>query len=576
MRWEIGFVFVLLAWPFLVSGQTDSLNTQNITVIGSYNPAVTQALKLRTLPVLNNTEALQKIPVQYRFITVPVASTFTPSKGKAAGLERREPEHNYNSFASLAMGYFFTSQADLYTGLNFDRGSKRLDLGLHHKSALAQLKFSPLPTAFYQSHLNAAWSHRERDFNWKLAADIGHNLQHWYGLVYRSNETDFTDSLDVAQYYLTGHLFGKIKFEDSFVKDASVQAQTISDATSASESSLHSDFNLEFPVRDYFGTIGTFVDVVQGRMGNAPVSELDNSGTFNYGRLQLGIRPGLRFDRKALRLFVGANLVYATDLEIQEGSLYVYPNLSGDINLSDKALVAFASLDGSLTQNSFQDYARQNPFISPTLLIRPTDTKYHFNGGFRGQLKGVFGYALHANYEVQQNAPLFMLNPVNEMRTDAKAYNFGNSFQVVYQDFNTLGFTAEIQWMVNRNFNLQLSGSIYEYESNANAVVYNLPNHEANLLLDFRPESGWGFWMRFILMGERQDLMTSATVSFLATPLVLDAYFDASTQLSYRINTKWNAFLQANNVLNTNYQRWAHFPVQGFQLLGGVGYRFDW
>ena len=33
--------------------------------------------------------------------------------------------------------------------------------------------------------------------------------------------------------------------------------------------------------------------------------------------------------------------------------------------------------------------------------------------------------------------------------------------------------------------------------------------------------------------------------------------------------------LELNNVLNTNYQRFANFDLQGFQVLGGITYKFD-
>ena len=476
----------------------------------------------------------------------------------------------------MALGNYFSSQADFYSGRNFDRGRKRLDLLVHHNSSLGQLGNTPLPTDFYRSILDLSWSQTERDYQWKISGEAQHRSQHWYGLQFRVNEPGFTDSLSVAQHYLTGQLHGEITVEDAYVKDASFTAQTLSDATNASESRIKAAVNLQFPVLEDFARLGLFTDLVQGRFGHAPITSLTDTGSFSYGYLQVGVRPGMLFQTDRVSLDLGARLVYASDLETQEGSIYIYPDITAEFTVKEKVISAIAGIKGNLQQNTFRDFSFENPFISPTLIILPTDTKYHAYGGFRGQLNGVLGYSVRADYKNQQFAPMFTLNPINPQRNDDKDYYLGNSFQILYQDFKTLGVSAEIQWLVNRNFNLELRGALFNYETAENQEVYNLPKHEVTLLLDYQMESGWVLQANLIMMGERTDLITTGTGQFLATPILLDSYFDASFTLSYRINPKWTAFGSVNNLLNTNYQRWAQFPVQGIRVMAGVGYSFDW
>jgi hypothetical protein len=557
-------------------GQTDSLNTQNVTVIGTYTPTVNEGYKLRTLPVLYDSIALRKMPVNYSFYSVPVASTFTPSKGKAAGVERRAPDPLYNSFASLALGNYFSSNADFYSGRDFDRGRKRLDVALHHNSALGQLNSTPLPTDFYRSHLGLTWSQRERDYDWNISGEAQHRSQHWYGLQYRVNEIGFTDSLSVSQHYITGQLHGELTFEDAYLKDASLTAQTISDATNASESRIKAAFNLQFPVSEYFAGLGLFTDLVQGKFDHAPITSITDTGGFSYGYLQAGVRPGVLMQRDKVEVDLGARIIYGSDLENQEGSVYIYPDITAEFAVKENVISAIAGLKGDLRQNTFRDFSFENPFISPTLNIRPSDTKYHAFGGFRGQFNGVLGYSLIADYKNQHNAPIFALNPINIQRDDERDYYLGNSFQVLYQNFKTLGVSAEIQWLVNRNFNLELKGSLYNYETEANQEAYNLPKHEVTLFLEYQMDSGWGLQANVIMMGERTDLVYSAADLIPAMPVVLNGYIDAGFKLSYRINPKWAAFSSVNNLLNTNYQRWAQFPVQGIRVMAGVGYSFDW
>ena len=53
-----------------------------------------------------------------------------------------------------------------------------------------------------------------------------------------------------------------------------------------------------------------------------------------------------------------------------------------------------------------------------------------------------------------------------------------------------------------------------------------------------------------------------------------DNKHDAQDNADY-INKKFTAFVKINNLLNSDYARQANFNVQGFQVLGGVSYKFD-
>ena len=55
----------------------------------------------------------------------------------------------------------------------------------------------------------------------------------------------------------------------------------------------------------------------------------------------------------------------------------------------------------------------------------------------------------------------------------------------------------------------------------------------------------------------------------------LDAFIDVNLNGGYQFNNKFSAFLKLSNILNTNYERFVNFNVQGFQVLGGITYKFD-
>ncbi|NNJ89549.1 MAG: TonB-dependent receptor, partial [Eudoraea sp.] len=116
-------VLGLFSWVF---GQDEKdLGTETVTVVKPYSPTVSDAFKIKTAPILTDSIVLAKKEVRYSIFSVPVASTFTPAKGKAATVQKATPEKLYNSYASLGLGNFNNALIDFYTSRDIDRGNQR-------------------------------------------------------------------------------------------------------------------------------------------------------------------------------------------------------------------------------------------------------------------------------------------------------------------------------------------------------------------------------------------------------------------------------------------------------------------
>lgn len=563
-----------------VGAQDDRLGTETVTVVGSYAPTVSDAYKIKSLPELNDSIALQKKPVRYSINSVPVASTFTPSKGKAAAVERAAPEKLFNSYASMGLGNYNNALAELYISRDFDRGSKRLDLGLDHRSSRGQLDATPLDTDLYHTALDVTWSQRERDWNWSAGAGLEHRLYNWYGLPEGVFDPTALEGIDPTQNYMRGQLEGKVHLEDTYFTDAKLLARRFWDAADSWENRLKLEPKFEFPVTEETFTLGLQLDYVAGHFANADQSEYINSGAFDYGFLQAGAHPSLLLLRDDLRLELGARIVFGTDLERNENNFYIYPAVKASYQLLDETVIAFGGVEGGLLQNSYYDFSVENPFVAPTLAVQPTDRQYEASLGVKGQLTPELSYTVKGSYTAENYRPLFILNPQNEIRGDEKAYNYGNSFRVFYDDLRTIAIFGELQLSLNRNFSLGLSGTVNDYSTETDNPAWNLPDLEARLFLDYQIGSGWYLGAHLFYVGEREDFASVALPNtdpglYPATLLTLDGFFDANLQLGYHVNEQLSLFAKASNLANNSYQRWAQFPVQGFQVLGGVSYKFD-
>ncbi|BFP42148.1 TonB-dependent receptor [Flavobacteriaceae bacterium GF1] len=560
--------------------QTDDIGTETVTVVKPYSPSVSDAFKIKLDPVINDSIELQKKPIEYVIFSVPVASTFTPAKAKAARVEKRPPPTLYNSYASVGLGNFNNAIVDFYTSREVGRDENLFDVGLTHFSSRGDIDSTPLDTDFYNTNLDLSFAKKDRDYDWSVGLGLGHQLYNWYGL----ESSTFTDTqingIDELQNYFNAEANAQLTVEDSFFKNGKLLVRRFWDALESGENRAVFKTELEIPISSELVNFKTKVDYVGGEFENASLNSTTNTSGIAYGHLIVGVNPSFVVLRDELTLHLGANLVYGTDLERSNGNFFIYPAITASYRLVEDQVIAYGGIEGDLNQNSYYDFVGENPFVSPTLEIQPTDQQYMGYAGLKGQLTTNIGYNVKGFYRAENRRPLFFLNPQNLFRDDEGGYNFGNSFQVFYDDIRTLGFFAEINVDINRNFTLGLNGEYFNYNTETDNPAWNLPEIQGSLFMDYQISDKWYAGANLFFVGEREDLRSVAAENtppneFVSNIITLDSFFDANVHLGYRFNDQLSIFAKVSNLANNNYERWSNFRVQGFQALAGVSYKFD-
>ena len=577
--WLFTFILLLVVCNTMAQ-QEEDLGTETVTVIKSYTPSVSDAFKIKSVPELNDSIVQQKKEIQYSIFSVPVASTFSPQKGKATPVQKVRSEKLYNSSVTAALGNFSNAILDFYTSRDIDRGDQRLDFALNHLSSRGEIDNTVLDTDFYNTELKGTYLKKERDWDWKADLAFQHQLYNWYGLPENTFDDITIASIDEKQNYYKVELGANINMEDGVFRNGDLLYRRFWDAVNSAENRIFLRPKLEFPLTEAELEIETVLDYVSGNFENASLNNTENSPAINYGQLQIGIIPRVVILRDEWVLKLGANLVYGLDTEQSESNFYIYPSVVASYRISDELAIAYGGIEGQLRQNSYYDFVADNPYVSPTLNILPTDEQYNGFLGLKGQLLPFLGYNLKASYTAQNRRPLFLLNPINTFRDDEKGYNFGNSFQIFYDDIRTLGFLAEINVDVNRNFSFRVNGEFFDYNTETDNPAWNLPQFRSTLFLDYQINEQWSLGANLFYVGERDDLSSVALEAtdpsdFPSSIITLDSYFDVNVQLGYNLNDQLSLFLRGNNLANNQYERWANFRVQSFQLLAGLSYKFD-
>ena len=550
----------------------DTINTGVIDVVKPYTPTISDAFKVKEIPSLEDETTETKKEIKYNIFSFPVASTFTPAKGKAAVVEKRKPTKLFDNYATLGVGTYTTILGEVYLNHAISRTESVGGYVSHHSSqgGIEDLSFDD---NFSNSKINVNYSSRLRDLAWNVEGGFKHQTYNWYGVPQSQITAASTNGIDVEHSFFSAHFGGDITFEDTYINSGSFFFRRFGDNQGSGENRFIAKAKIDVPIND----VEISTDIKFDYLGGTFDRSYTTNTEFNYGNFQVGISPTYEMKQDDLTVNLGVSSYYLRDSEAKESKFYIYPNVTATYRLVNDVLIAYGGIQGDLIQNSYYDFATENPFVSPTLFIMPTDQLYNAYIGLKGKLSSNMSYNISGLYLADRNKALYKTNVIRNL-TPQNNYDYGNSFGIVYDDVDTFGVAGEINVDVNRNFKLGLKAEYFSYSTEDEAEAWNLPDIKGSLFLDYQINEHWFAGANLFYIGERKDQLVlegSLLPDPLSTTVVLDSYFDANAHLGYHVNDQISVFAKANNINNKAYQRWQNFPVQSIQFLAGATYKFD-
>ncbi|TRZ42727.1 TonB-dependent receptor [Robertkochia solimangrovi] len=545
-----------------------NIGTEVVDVVKQYNPTIGDANKINIQPRLDDSITTVKRNVNYTIFSVPVASTFTPAKGKATGLKKAPKEELYNTFASVGLGNYSAALVDFYTSIALNR-EENLDLSLNHNSSQGGIDEVVLDDRYFDTSLEGGYRMQDRYMSWGVNGGFRHQIYNWYGIPQELYSESQIDGIDERQAYYTAELGGNIDFKDSFFKGAEAKFRRFWDGFSSGENRLILQPSFELPISTEYIDLGVKLDFLQGNFKSNYAATDD----LKYSNLTTTISPGLVILEEDLKIDLGANIVYRFDIEGSDHDFFIYPNVKASYNLVEEFVIPYAGVTGELTQNNYHDFVQGNTFVSPTLNMVPSDEQYNAFVGVKGKFMQGVGYNLKGSYSAINNNPLYRSNAVNYLSNE-EGYSYGNSFGVVYDDMKILSVMGEVNVDINRNFNLGLNAEFLDYNTDEAAEAWNLPTIKGSVFMDYQIGEKWLAGANLFYVGERKDLIDTP---MLLDPTVvsIDGYFDINARLAYQVSKPLSAFIRANNIAGNEYDRWVNYPVQGLQIMAGASYKFD-
>ncbi|MDB2463022.1 TonB-dependent receptor [Algibacter sp.] len=574
MRKQIKYILAIVLLLNVTLGfsqrtQNDTINTGVIDVVKPYTPTISDAFKVKEVPSLDDEVTQTKKDIKYNIFSFPVASTFTPAKGKAAVVEKRAPTKLYDNYATLGVGTYTTILGEVYLNHALSRNENIGGYVSHHSSA-GDIEDVQFDNNFSNSKINLNYSSQLRDLSWNAEAGFQHQLYNWYGVPEMQIEQAQTNNIDGSHSFFNAHFGGDVTFEDTYINSGSAFFRRFSDNQGSGENRFTAKAKVDVPINDVEISTDFKIDYLSGAFDR----NYNDTNDINYGNFQIGLTPTYQLKQDDLTVNLGVSINYLNDKASGDNNLYVYPNISATYRVVNDIVIAYGGIKGDLIINSYYGFANENPFVSPTLAIAPTDQLYNAYIGLKGKLSSNMSYNLSGRYVSDRNRALYRNNEITVTDQD---YTYGNSFGIVYDNIDTFGVAGEINVDVNRNFKLGLKAEYFSYNTDNQDEAWNLPDMKSSLFIDYQINEQWFAGANLYYMGERKDQYFLNDGVTLSTPLTvtLDSYFDANAHVGYHINEQFSVFAKANNITNNAYQRWQNFPVQSLQFLAGATYKFD-
>tara|TARA_B100001564_G_scaffold27734_1_gene20557 strand:+ start:2640 stop:4391 length:1752 start_codon:yes stop_codon:yes gene_type:complete len=575
------FTFFLLNFflVFIYSQEVDNIETQEITVEKSFNPKVSISKKIKSKIIISDTLS-SKIENPKIFITsIPVASTFDPSKGTPKKLEILPIKENFNSRFALGFGNFNNLLLDYGSSVSLDK-RQNVDWFLFYDGLLKNIDNSSVDSKQSNFNLNISHQFSTSKRNSFSQINFRQHRQSFYGLPSVIEDNYILSNFDPVQRLTYFSITSDWKWFDRIVKGFTLNSYYTADSYSTRENevSFSSKFQLDFgsinltaiPKINILST--TFKEDYYTRLENDLFSGIGGASIY------LSKEKGLFKFRLGIQSYIISGDNYA------ERNLYYFPDIMIAFKPENSNFIPFLNINGEFHQNSFRALSHLNPYIAPAIMLRSSFSPYKIELGTRSSLTKGWEFQWNVFYSSEENRPVFRNFGMNFDINNIIPYRFGNSFEVLYPSLISSGIKAKLKGIFKNGGRLNFEATYFNYELSDKTPqlfeVINLP--EISLQFDGTLKISNKIFFQLFLryIGDRtnsyRDIFLGQNIE--DSPVLfetLDSFTQIDANVQYQLNDRWEIFLRGKNLMNQNQYFWSNYRVYPSQISLGLKYNFD-
>ena len=564
---------------FVYSQKVESIKNEEITVEKSFVPKIPTAKKIKSKIIISDT-LTSKIESPKIFISsVPVASTFDPSKGTPKKLEIIPTKESFNSRLALGFGNFNNLLLDYGSSISLDK-RQNVDWFLFYDGLLKNINDFSIDTKQSNFNLNISHQFSTSKRNSFSQINFRQHRQSFYGLPVAIEDNYVLSNFDPIQRLTYFSITSDWKWYDKIVKGFSLNSYYTADSYSTRENeiSFSSKFQLDFGA--IYLTAIPKINILSTNFKEDFYTRMESEFFSSFG----GVSIYSSKEKGRFKFRLGIQSYFITGDEYAEKNLYYFPDVNITFKPENSNFAPFLNLNGEFYQNSFRTLSHVNPYIAPAVRLRSSFSPYKIELGTRSSLSKGWEFQWNLFYLSEENRPMFRNFGKNFDVNNIILYRFGNSFEVLYTSLISTGIKAKLKGVFKNGGRLNFEAAYFNYDlRNKTPQLFealNLP--EISLQFDSTLKISNKIYFQLFLkyVGVRtnsfRDIFLGQGIE--NAPILfetLDPFTQIDANIQYNLNDRWEVFVRGKNLLNQNQFFWSNYTVYPLQISLGLKYNFD-
>ena len=529
--------------PIVTFAQIDTAKKQTIDITSSYKPVLRNAVKINfsashlnadtTKPKMNYTVPSQNLFYAYQPISLrPLA--LQQDTNLYLGIR------NY-----IKVGYGNYSTPYVNAGFSFGDG-KKMVVNLYANYISSKGKIANQDYTQLQIKANAIF------FTPKNEVYVGAQLSQNNNYLYGYNHSLYTFKKDsVRQQFqdlvLTGGVRNTTSGEYGISYNPNITVINFTNKNKVNESTVIANA----PITKTFGD--AFMLKIDAKADITSYTTKNLASNIKFSNNVFQIAPSIAISSP--RFSINAGIVPTWN----NGVFVWLPNVFAEAQVKEKTFLIQAGWIGRYTKNTYRNLTALNPFLT-TIPFQKNTKEIEYYGGIKATVGKHFSFNIKGGIVSFNDMPLF----INDTATDNKAFNISNEKSV-----QSLRIHGDLSFINQDKFTLTAGLTFNGYTLlQSNAKAWNTVPMEITSSLRW-----WAF--KQVLL--KADLYAFSGGNYLTKGNKAQSFSggtDISVGAEFKVNNRFSAWIDINNIANQKYQRWHAYEVYGLNLLGGIRVSF--
>jgi hypothetical protein len=566
------FTLLMILFPIGMAGQQSE-----VRVVKPYSPTLSGASKIQLLPSLQEDVAFEIPEFTYHLYPKRYESEFRVEPIKAAKMIKMPLKKLYKTELTLGIGNYLTPLAELNINQLRSRNGT-IGFQMKHHSMNGNMKLNDdlkIPAGFSESSAklygNRFLSNAVLDFH----AGAAYNAYIHYGVdTTEISDVPERDSLRHPYFLAEGRIGLHSMHADSFHLnyDAELAYHYFTHRFDQVEHGVRVDFRFDKKLR--------LLDIA-GEAGGAFYGHYPGWDLTLGNHTLVWLNPRVAKNSKEWRFTAGFNTALSFASDTSAGDLqpfHIYPRASFEFNVVKEVIVPYFGVDGYLESNHYRKIVEENPYVVPTISVKPSSHKLIAYAGVKGRITEAVAYNFKGSYSIIDNQYLFV-NDTSLLGPGGQRLK--NQFTVVYSDITLLNLNAELTFRPADHWKIFLKGNYYNYTM---STLSTADGTSRNLRDDDHPWNKPAFDASLEARYDMADkILVSAGIFTIGRRYyedfdinleeTLPLTVDANLGIEYRYSKLLSFWARINNLAAQKYYLYNQYPAFRFRVM--VGFRYS-